>query len=323
MSNRGKYFFRPGRYQQVNDMDNTIEEIHVIGLGQACVDCLGVAPVYPAENSKTELIDLEFLCGGPASTALVTLSRLGIATAFLGSLSDDFFGKKIIANLEDENVDISRLKITPGYTSQFAFIAISRDSGKRTILWHRGSVPHLSPEDADISMFPDARVLHLDGLMIKASLEASRQARNLGLTVVLDGGTMREETGQLLSFVDILIASEKFALPLVGDKASTISALYALRELGPSQVVITLGERGSIGLNDRGTFREDAFPVTAADTTGAGDVYHGAYIYGTLQGWEMDTCMRFASAAASLKCESIGAQTGIPDLKAVFKRLKP
>jgi sulfofructose kinase len=289
----------------------------VVGLGQACVDYLGNLNAYPQEDGKVELTDLHIRCGGPASTALVTLTRLGISTAFLGSLSDDPFGKKILNNLKREKVGVSYLKITPGYTSQFAFITVTKESGKRTIFWHRGTVPHLGKNDVDIGQFQKARILHTDGLMIEASIEAARQARGRGMTVVMDAGTMRKGSKDLVELVDILIASETFSAPLVGANASHEIALHALMELGPRQVVITLGARGSIGLNDQGTFHQEAFQVSAVDTTGAGDVYHGGYIYGLVQGWDMRECMRFASAVAALKCTEIGAQSGIPNLERI------
>ena len=299
-----------------------LEKVQVVGLGQACVDYLGTLTSYPQENEKVELADLHMRCGGPASTALVTLSRLHIPTSFLGSISDDLFGVEIIKNLKKENVDVSRLKMTPGHTSQFAFISITKKTGNRAIFWHRGSVPHLNKADVDMREFPNAQILHVDGLMAEASVEAARQAKAAGITVVMDGGTMREDTKDLIPLVDILIASETFAAPLVGSKASHETALRALRNLGPPQVVITLGAKGSIALNNKETVRQEAFPVTAADTTGAGDVYHGAYIYGLLQGWEMGKCMRFASAAAALNCKKIGAQTGVPGLSDINDLMK-
>ena len=305
-------------------MNKQLESIQVIGLGQACVDYLGSLNAFPYENGKTELKDLHIQCGGPASTALVTLSRLGISTSFFGSLSDDPFGKKILNNLKREKVDVSYLKITPGYTSQFAFIAVTKENGKRTIFWHRGTVPHLRKSDVDFSQFPTASIFHTDGLMVEASIEAARQAGVLGMDIVMDAGTMREGSKELAKHVNILIASETFATPLVGSDASNETALYALKELGPEQVVITLGAEGSIGLNNHGIFRQKAFQVSAVDTTGAGDVYHGGYIYGLLQGWEMQECMRFASSAAALKCTKIGAQSGIPNLERIneFMRAK-
>ena len=296
-----------------------LKSIQVVGLGQACVDYLGDHPYYPQENSKAELDNLHIRCGGPASTALVSLSRLSISTSFLGSISDDPFGIEILKNLQKESIDVSFLKITPGYTSQFSFISVTKKNAKRTIFWHRGTVPHLRSEDVDLSLFPNARILHIDGLMVDACMEAVKQAKTSDITVVMDAGTMRAGSKKLASLADILISSETFAEPLVGPGAAYKTTLRTLRKLGPEQVVITLGSKGSIGLNDKGIFRQAAFPVNAVDTTGAGDVYHGGYIYGLLQGWEMSKCMRFASAAAALKCMKTGAQTGIPDLKAINK----
>ena len=116
-------------------MSSHLDNIEVIGLGQACLDYLGRIPSYPQEDGKIELLDLQMQCGGPASTALVTLSRLGISTSFLGSISDDPLGVEILKGLKDENIDTTLLKITTGYTSQFAFIA---ETGQ--LITHR---PHL------------------------------------------------------------------------------------------------------------------------------------------------------------------------------------
>lgn len=274
------------------------QRVQVVGLGQVCVDYVGRLPGYPAEDSKTELEELFTSCGGPAATALVTLARSGVSTSFLGSISDDSFSVQIVETLEKEDVDASCLKITPGYTSQFAFIAVTRGEGKRTIFWSRSSAPELTPEEVSLDRFPDARILHLDGLM-------------------LDAGTLREGSLDLVKRVDVLIASEAFAEPLAGAGGSVQPALETLMDMGPREVVITLGARGSIGLDGHGMVRQAAFPVTSRDTTGAGDVYHGAYIYGLLQGWPMDRCMAYASAAAALKCINGGGWRGIPGIEAI------
>ncbi len=293
------------------------ERVRVVGLGQACVDYLGKLPSFPLEDQKTELEEVHVQCGGPASTALATLSRMGVETSFLGSISDDTLGVQIVQGLRGEAIDFSHLKITPGYTSQFAFIAINEDTGSRTIFWHRGSVPHLTAADVDLSPFPASTTLHLDGLMVEASIEAAKQARSLGWTVVMDAGTMRKRSLELISLVDVLIASERFAEPLVGGPAANEKALKRLHEFGPAKVVITRGSKGSIGWDGEKFYVQKAYPVKAVDTTGAGDVYHGAYIFGLLQGWPMRDCMRFASAVAALKCKEVGARKGIPRLEEV------
>lgn len=298
-----------------NPMDNKTQNIQVIGLGQASLDCLGVVPFYPREDGKVEMTELHIQCGGPASTALATLSRFGISTSFLGSISDDYFGLEILKGLKQEKIDTSFLKITPGYISHFAYIAITEGKGNRSVFWNRGSVPFLKPSEINLSHFQNAKILHLDALMIDASLEAARQAKEMGIKVVIDAGTMREGVLDLISISDILIASERFPDPLTGPGMDTEKALEMLSRYCPGDVIITLGARGSIGLFNGDIIIQEPFPVKAVDTTGAGDVYHGAYIYGVLQDWDMPQCMRFASAVSAMKCREIGARKGIPDLK--------
>jgi len=299
-----------------------LDDIEVIGLGQACIDYLGRITAYPREDGKAELMDLHTQCGGPASTALVTLSRMGIRTSFLGSISDDPFGVEILKGLQEEKVDATFLKVDPGYTSQFAFIAVNRFDGRRTIFWHRGSVPHLRAADVDLGPFTGARILHTDGLMVEASMEAAKQAREMGLTVVMDAGTLRQGYRELASLVDVLIASESFGTAVVGPAESPEKALDALSRWGPTELVITLGSRGSIGWSQGDIIYQKAFPIDAVDTTGAGDVYHGAYIYGLLQGWNTAECMRFASAASAVKCMQTGARKGIPTLEETTNFMK-
>jgi len=295
----------------------TPRPIEVVGLGQVCVDYIGHVPVYPMEDSKTELKDFYASCGGPAATALVTLARTGIATSFLGSISDDPFGVQIVNTLKEEGVDIACLKITPGCRSQFAFISVTQKDGKRTIFWQRSSAPELTPREVSLSPFPHARILHLDGLMVDAGILAALQARRRGMAVVMDAGTLRENTLELVKQVDVLIASESFSLALVGAQGDHQKALEDIRALGCRQAVITLGRRGSIGLDRNGLMRLPSFAVVSRDTTGAGDVYHGGYIYGLLQNWDMATCMAFASAAAALKCRNGGGWRGIPRIQEI------
>lgn len=298
-------------------MQGKSSAVQVVGLGQACVDYVGRVPAYPREDQKVELKDLFGSCGGPAATAMVTLIRLGVPTAFVGTISDDGFGIRIKDTLQKEGVDLSALKVTPGCNSQFAFIAVTADKGHRTIFWKRGDAPGLTPKEVSLDSFPHARILHVDGLMVEAAKAAAEQAKMRGLTVVMDAGNLREGSLDLISRVDILIASQPFAEALTGSMTGPEKALGELRALGPRQVVITLGAEGSIGLDRSGMVRQQAFSVTARDTTGAGDVYHGGYIYGVLQEWPMSKCMLFASAAAALKCKRGEGWQGIPGLQSV------
>jgi ribokinase len=289
----------------------------VVGLGQCAYDILGRVDAYPAVDAKAELEEVLFQGGGPAATALVTLARMDIATAFFGRVGDDDFGARIRSGLLAEGVDCGNLLTDPGRTSQFAFIAVEHGSGRRNIFWTRGSARPLSLSEIDPTPIRSCRVLLLDGLQQNASLAAAHIAREAGVTTVLDGGTFRSGTADLLPLIDHLVVSEKFALQACGGNEPR-RALEKLLSHGARAVTVTVGARGSHTLSREGEeFHQRAFPVDAVDTTGCGDVFHGGYIYGLLQGWELRRTVRFAAACAALKTRVLGGRTSIPTLSEV------
>ncbi len=300
---------------------DALHGIEVVGIGQACFDCLGQIPYFPDEDSKIELMNLHMQCGGPVASALTVLSRFGISTSFIGSISNDYFGIEIQNSLRNESIDTTMLKVTPGFISQFAFISINKRNGNRNIFWKRSSAPALTPDEIDLGPFENAKYLHLDGLMIDASIEAAKQAKRMGIKVVIDAGTLREGFLDLIPLADILITSEKFADAISGKKIfSPDSALEKIKKLSNAHtIVITRGSKGSIGTSNDNIHIQPAFPVEAVDTTGAGDVFHGAYIYGLIQEWDMPSCMRYASAVSAIKCKNIGVKNALPTHEKVKK----
>ena len=289
----------------------------VVGLGQCAFDVLGRVSEYPPADAKAELSETLLQGGGPVATALVTLARLGFDTAFLGRVGDDHFGSRIREGLLAEGVDCRGLLTDPGGSSQFAFITVEERSGRRNIFWSRGSARPLSPAEIDPAVIKSSRVLHLDGLQHEASLAAARIAREAGVATVLDGGTCREGTGELLPLIDHLVVSEKFACQIAPGKELRF-ALEKLLAFGARAVTVTIGEKGCYTLSSEGEeFHQPAFPVMAVDTTGCGDVFHGGYIYGLLQEWDLRPTVRFAAACAALKTRALGGRTAIPTLAEV------
>ncbi len=288
----------------------------VVGLGQASLDFLGLIPGYPPPDAKCELQSLAVQGGGPAATALVALARLGMPTAFIGVVGDDGFGEQIRRGLADEKVDLAGLIVRPGGESQFAFIAVDPGTAQRTIFWHPGQGTGLDPDEVDLNLVRRARLLHLDGLKMEACLLAAGEARRAGVPVVLDAGTLRDRYLELAALTDHLVCSEKFFRAFQPD-GDLETGLQRLHEIGPGYVVVTLGSQGSAGYDGREFHHCPAFPVRAVDTTGAGDAFHGGYIFALLQGWAMPGWLTFASAVAALKCEHIGGRTGLPTLERV------
>ncbi len=293
----------------------------VVGLGQCCIDYLGVVGQYPGINRKEEINDFTVQGGGPVATAMVTLSRLGATTTFIGKISDDYFGGLIKDGLTRESVNIDHLVVENGKRSQFAFIIIEKKTGKRTVLWSRATVKPLRADEFNRNVINTAKVLHLDGLMLESSLEAAKCARDAGVTIVVDPGSRREGPLELAKIADYFIASEDFTSQYYNGNDPKAAAMELLKQ-GAKTVIVTMGEKGSICVSRENCFHQPAFKINAVDTTGCGDVFHGAFIFGLLQDWDLNKTVRFASATAALKCRKIGGRTAIPYFREVEGFLK-
>lgn len=216
-----------------------------------------------------------------------------------------------------ENINIGGLLKRPNSSSQTAFIAVEKRSGRRTIFWKRPSGIPLNPEEIPGNFLDNGDFLLLDGLMTEGSIYAVKKAGEKNIPVMLDAGSVREGTIELASMCDYVVASEEFGRDLI---KSTVSfkpeeALLYMKSFGAKACTITLGEKGSITLSGDEIFHIPAFKVNVVDTTGAGDVFHGGYIYGLLQKWNIKDVVRFATAFASLKCRKLGGRAGIPSLE--------
>jgi ribokinase len=292
-----------------------------VTFGYSAIDYLGVVPHFPRENLKLEMESFEIQGGGPAATAAVTLHRLGLTTAYAGIVADDDLGKRMLELLVKEGVDTSSVIVEPGARSQFAFIMVDRETGKRTILWTRGTLPFIRPDQVEEDLIKSSKALLVDTLEPAAAAHAAEIARDSGIPVVIDAGTLREGVEEILPFCDYIVASETFAGQISGN-GPVEDALRAIDSFGPAGSVVTLGERGCAGLERNKLFREPGLEVEVVDTTGAGDVFHGAFLFGVLQNWPLREICIFSNAVAALKCTEPGGRAGIPDLNTTLEFLK-
>jgi sulfofructose kinase len=293
----------------------------VVGIGQCAWDMLAVVDRFPQADTKKEVLAWEEQGGGPVATALVALSRLGITCRFYGVVGDDREGAAIRQSLIEEGVDVTGLVKRSNASSQAAFIAIDESMGTRTIFWKRPSGDPLRMGELPSDFLSGADFLLLDGLMKDVSLFAARRAGKAGIPVMLDAGRVREGMLELALLCDYVVGSEEFARDL-GWKNDPASFRQELKRLGFGITTITLGTRGSITFADDEIISCPAFPVETVDTTGAGDVFHGGYLYGLLQKWPLKDTIRFASAVAAVKCRKVGGRAGIPKLSEVQQFLQ-
>lgn len=295
----------------------TRQALAVVGLGQCSLDILGTLERYPAVDSKCDLDAALIQGGGPVATALVTLARLGVASAFIGRIGSDDFGRRIREGLTAEKVDCRHLLVDETGSSQFSFIAVEQERGRRTIFCHRGSGRPLTAQELPAEVICQSRLLHLDGTHLEAALAAAQLARRSGVATVLDGGSWRAGLEELLPLIDHAVVSARFAAQLAPGEG-VAQVLPLLLDYGCCAATVTNGAAGSYTLGADGqSFHQPAFVVPAVDTTGCGDVFHGGYLYGLLQGWPLRRTVRFAAACAALKVRALGGRTAIPTLDEV------
>jgi ribokinase len=301
----------------------------VTGLGQCCLDFLALVDSYPEADTKKEAMEIRQQGGGPVATALVALSRLGVKCMFHGVVGDDEEGGKISRSLLDEGVDVDGLVVRQGARSQRAFIVVDAETAGRTIFWKRPTARPIAPEELGEGFLrgDGSAFVLLDGLMEEASLYAARKAGTLGVPVMLDAGRLRPGMLDIAGVSDYVVASSEFARQMDWYESGGLSperVRGAIKEHGLKVVTVTLGEEGSVTVPGSGgeVIRTPAFKVSAVDTTGAGDVFHGGYIYGLLKGWDIYETLRFASAFAALKCRRLGGRAGIASLEETLEYIE-
>ena len=254
--------------------------------------------------------------GGEVATALVTLAKLGASATYVGKIGDDPVGYFIKREFDQYGVDTSHMIVEPGATSLASMVMVDRATGKRTIVGGQPTASDLQPNEVQPGVIEDARYLHLDGTFREAVLEVARRARSAGVTVVLDADVLSYDADVhlLVELTDILIPSKGFAQRFTGTDDPE-QAIRIMRSYGPRVVALTLGEQGSACHAGGRLFHTPAFAVDVVDTTGAGDVFHGAFIFGMLQDWPFEKAATFASAVAAMKCRKLGGRLGIPTLQ--------
>jgi len=293
-----------------------------VGFGLNAVDHLLAVPEYPDYESKTRITAFERAGGGQAASAMILCARLGLRTKYVGKVGGDEIGSFSLESIRAEGVDVSDVPAVHGVTNQIAFIIVDQRNGDRTILWHRPKEIATLPSEITLEKVAVGRVLLVDGHDAPAAARAAAVARERGIPVVLDAETVKEGTKELVANTDLLVASSRFPKLFTG-AADLREGLRGLLAAGPSFVAMTLGKGGAIAMRSDGEVVESpGYDVEAVDTTGAGDFFHGAFIYGLLEGWDVERTLSFSNAAAALNCTAPGARGGVASLDDVLELMR-
>ena len=292
------------------------------GFGVTTLDYICTTDRLANYQRNSVIKDVKFLGGGVVSTALAALNRLGGNSSLITLLGDDWIAKEVLKGLEEEKIDCSGVGFEKGQLSTFSFIQVSDKYGKRAISYFPGSGGMLKFDEKAKEIIKKSKILLLDGLSIDENVEAAKFAHKNSAKVMLDCSVLKNGTSQLLSHIDYLITSESFLY----DYSKTRDIKNAIKKLkndyNPEVLVTTLGRKGSVTLIKDDIRQIKVFNVKVKDTTGCGDVYHGAFLFGLLRKWKIEDIMTFATAVSSIKCMHYGGRPGIPNFEKTIEFLK-
>jgi len=292
-------------------------EFDVVGVGLNATDTLLVVPNFPAYAGKVPFQEEVISPGGQVASALVACARLGLRTKYIGAVGDDARGEIQMESLQGMEMNLDHVQRRKHCPNQSAYIIIDRSTGERTVLWRRDDCLRIHPEEIAEDQITCARLLHIDGHDTPAVAHAAAIARRHGIPVTVDVDTIYHGFDRVLPNVDYLVASSEFPTGWTGE-ADPFKALETIQnEYGMRVAAMTLGAHGSLA-REKGRFvYSPAFVVNCVDTTGAGDVFHGAFCYAVLQGMAMREVLEFSNAMAALNCTALGARGGIRGLEEI------
>lgn len=287
-------------------------------IGHTYIDVTIATDVIPTGDDKAIAHDYDFGIGGNATVAAITCAKLGIPTTLQASVAPDILGDVVIKKYESYGIELYRRKV-----DKTSLSLVLPNNGKRAILRCRNT--NYEPTWPTLSL-DGVKALHLDGHQPEVALEYAQKCRELGILTSLDGGGLRSNTFELLNYIDAAVVSMRFCEQLEKTPEETIRWLQ--KEYNTPIAAVTMGELGMIYAENGGSIQKIcALKLPAAkilDTTGAGDIFHGAYIASYMKNsqktWQEHFI--FARAASTLSIQCMGTEASIPALEDIEAFLK-
>jgi sulfofructose kinase len=295
----------------------------VVGVGSNSVDLVCILPAAPQPTgplAKMRIQERHVLCGGQAATAVSTCASLGLRSTYVGACGSDENGRLMRETLSRGRVDVAHLVIRD-VPNQSAVILVDAATGERIVLWERDDRLRLAEPECPADALASARVVHVDDVDEAAAIRAARLGREAGALVTTDIDRVTPRTIELVGLATHALMAEHVPAQLTGVD-DLEGALHRLRRRCDGLLCATLGDRGAIALDGDTIVRQPAFHVRAVDTTGAGDVFRGGFIYALLDGQRIEQTLRFANAAAAVSCTRLGALNGVPTLEEIERILR-
>ena len=294
----------------------------IIGYGSTCLDLALNLPSMPVPDDRTELNEMSWQYGGTISNGLCQAAVLGAGSIGMVGLIGGSIGELCLNDLKYHGIDTSQMIHTETGENRLTIVLSYLDTGKRSFLGRPKTMRSLLEVDIDTAYMDGAKLIYVNRSE-PGVIKAAKYAHEHGIKVLMDCDIATPTIKELLSYVDYAISSEKCFRTLFPD-LSEREGIEEFRKLCADHalMIVTLGERGLIGVDDDGYFDVPAFKVNVADTSGCGDVFHGAFIAGVMRGLENRENARFSSAVSAIKATVVGCHAGLPTRNVVEKFLE-
>lgn len=288
-------------------------------VGSFNMDLAVRTPRAPLQGENLSAYSLRIGLGGKGANPAVALARLGLASALVGCVGADDFGRRALVALQQEGVDVSGLVMLPDADTGVALIMVD-DGGQNTILVVNGANDHLTPEHVSHALQPmwgDLRAILVNFEIPEAAVAAAvREGVTHGVPVVVDAGPPRRYAAETWRGAAVLSPNEEEAKALLGyavdDETSALRAAHDLLATGPQAVVLKLGARGALLCTPQGALHVPPFQVSVVDTTGAGDAFTAGLVAALVEGMALPQAVRFANAAGALAVTQLGTMNAMP-----------
>ena len=282
-------------------------------IGHSSYDISCPVDEYPVENTKYRLDNCVMCGGGPAGNAAYLLGKWGVETYYAGVVGSDDFGTKIKKEFQSVGVITEFLEVNYEKPTSLSFIMINKKTGSRTLFNVANGRPSL--KKYDFAMDPD--VILIDGHEYSASMAALNKFPNA--ISIIDAGRITPELKELCKYCKYIVCSKGFAETMTKIKIdyanpnSLMQVYTALKNsYSKAEIVVTLEDKGALYAVNNEVKIMPGLKVTPVDTTGAGDIFHGAFTYAVSKGFDIEKCVRYANITAGLSVQKIGARLSIP-----------
>lgn len=286
----------------------------ILCVGHAAYDITIPVDGFIRENTKNRVKERIECGGGPASNAAYLLGKWGCDVTFMGVVGNDEYGRYIKKELDSVHVNTDYLELSSEYKTTSSFIIVNKHNGSRTILTYRPD--EMKMKEIDLSFNPD--VILIDGQEYNISKKLLHKYKDA--ITIIDAGRATDEVIDLAKEVKYLVCSKDFAEKIVGiefdfNKIETISTIYKkMKSIFKNEIIITLENHGVLYEYNNNLKLLSGIKHKAVDTTGAGDIFHGAFTYGISNHFEFEKALRLANITAGLSITKIGGRLSIYDL---------